>query len=219
MLYLSIIAYILLVIVLIITRINNKEIISLLSKTGLSIILIIFIVEISYLGNRMNMWISLSVIFSSTADIFLGIQKIEKKAKYLFYIALVLVAGSQIMLFTYSVVLTTFNIYSIPIAILINSMLYYFFSKKCKMEKMQKYAMVYGFVFLLLIMNIIFNISIFKSNDLIYVMAIILYWISDIILFIQKFIAEKNKNILDGMNKLISYTAQILFVLYMIKRK
>ena len=192
---------------LIATRIRNADKLSLLPKTLLSVSLMVLVI-ISLSNEKMVM---LSIMFSSVADIFLGIHRIEKKSSYLFYIALILVTCSQICLLISSIHLTKFNMYSIFLAIIMDLILYYSFAKKCEMGNMQKISMIYSYIFLLVVSNVIFNI---EKLELIYVFAVLVYWISDIVLFVQKFIAKESKNLLDGINKIMYYTAQMLFVLY-----
>lgn len=79
------------------------------------------------------------------------------------------------------------------------------------MNSMQNISMIYAYIFLLLVSNVILNV---RNLNVIYIIAVILYWISDIILFIQKFISKNNKDILDGINKMMYYIAQMLFVIY-----
>ena len=210
MLYVSLILYILMVISLIVTRVYNKDKLSLFVKTVLSIILITSVVVIS----SSQRWIMISIMFSSIADIFLGIHRIEKGSSYLFYMVLFLVVCSQVCILISSIHLTRFNYYSIILAIIMNFTLYFSFAKACKMGKMQNLSMIYSFIFLLIVDNVLLNIH---QLDSIYIAAIILYFVSDIVLFIQKFISKSSKTVLDGINKLMYYTAQILFVLYILK--
>lgn len=210
MIYMGLLLYCLTVVFLIATRIRNADKLSLLSKTLLSVSLIVLAI-ISSSSEKMVM---LSIVFSSVADIFLGIHRIEKKSSYLFYIALIWVTCSQICLLVSSINLTKFNVYSIFLAIILNLILYCSFAKKCEMGNMQKISMIYSYIFLIVVLNVIFNI---EKLELIYILAILLYWISDIILFAQKFIAKESKEILDAINKVMYYTAQMLFVLYIQK--
>ena len=195
------------VMALIFTRVCNMNKISLIIKTALSMFLIILVMTLSSKENV----IMISIMFSSVADIFLGIHRIEKKSTYLFYIALSLVTLSQICLLISSIQLAGFNIYSVILAIIMNLILYYAFKRNCKMNSMQNISMIYAYIFLLLVSNVILNV---RNLNVIYIIAVILYWISDIILFIQKFISKNNKDILDGINKMMYYIAQMLFVIY-----
>ena len=116
------------VMALIFTRVCNMNKISLIIKTALSMFLIILVMTLSSKENV----IMISIMFSSVADIFLGIHRIEKKSTYLFYIALSLVTLSQICLLISSIQLAGFNIYSVILAIIMNLILYYAFKRNCK---------------------------------------------------------------------------------------
>lgn len=207
-LYISI--YSIIVIMLILTRVYNVDRISLIVKTILSIILIISTIT----SPSSESMIMISIILSAIADIFLGIHRIEKKSTYLFYIALIIVTASQICMLISSIQLSKFNKYSIILAIIMNIILYYSFEKKCTMETMQKISMIYAYVFLLVVSNVILNASVLNTT---YFVAVFLYWISDIVLFVNKFIAKKNEILFDGINKIMYYMAQLLFVLYIQK--
>ena len=64
------------VMALIFTRVCNMNKISLIIKTALSMFLIILVMTLSSKENV----IMISIMFSSVADIFLGIHRIEKKS-------------------------------------------------------------------------------------------------------------------------------------------
>lgn len=74
MIYMGLLLYCLTVVFLIATRIRNADKLSLLCKTLLSVSLIVLAI-ISSSNEKMVM---LSIVFSSVADIFLGIHRIEK---------------------------------------------------------------------------------------------------------------------------------------------
>ena len=209
MMNMGIIIYYLIVIILILTRTYNKERMSVFVKTVLSIILI----SVAILSSSNEKWILIAIMFSAITDIFLAIYKIEKKS-YLFYIAVILVTCSQLCLLVSSKYLAGFNYYSIFCAILINFGLYIIFSKIGKMKLMQKLSMIYSFIFLILVSNVIINI---KYLNGIYLISIILYWISYVVLYLQKFIITKHKKMLDGINKVLYYTAQLLMIIYILK--
>lgn len=211
MLYFELAIYSFIVILLILTRSYSLDKISLIVKTVLSMILI----TLTIISSSKESMIMMSIMFSAIADIFLGIHRIEKQSSYLFYIALILVTFSQVCLLISSIQLTKFNVYSIILAIIMNLILYYSFKNNCKMGNMQKISMIYAYLFLLVVSNVILNA---KSLNITYIIAIFLYCVSDIVLFVQKFISKKNKTLLDGINKIMYYTAQILFVLYIQKQ-
>lgn len=74
MIFTSLLLYCLTVVFLIATRIRNTDKLSLLPKTLLSVSLMVLVI-ISLSNEKMVM---LSIMFSSVADIFLGIHRIEK---------------------------------------------------------------------------------------------------------------------------------------------
>ena len=113
-----------------------------------------------------------------------------------------------------AIVMADFNVFSVLLALVLNAILCYIFSKKCSMRTMQKVSMIYAYVFMLVVSNVILNAS---KLSLIFIVATIVYWFSDIVLFVQKFISKNTKVLLDVINKIMYYSAQILFVMYIYK--
>lgn len=154
--------------------------------------------------------IIVGLFFNSIGDIYLGLTKIDtEKFDFSFYTALLIISMSQILYLSASIRLGTFSFYTLGVSFLIILLAFFMFRKTILVNMKAKLALLYALPLTFVFINSIFNIYKYSEKTIIYFsVGVIMYWISDFILFIIKFKINDVK--LDALNKVLYYSAQLV---------
>lgn len=199
--------------ILIYTRVKDKPKIGLICKSILGILFITMSLILVYdkkFADLSGLLIIFALLCNAIGDIFLGLCKVDtENNNYYFYFAVIVIAMAQTAYLFVSVELTRFNLLSLPLALAAVLIMYIINNKKYKLSKQAIIGLLYSVVLTTATFNAALNIS--KSAGtkfFIFACGMILYWVSDIILFVVKF-AKKSKA-LDVTNKILYYAAQLV---------
>lgn len=198
---------------LIYSRWKDMHKLGLINKTVLGILFVtlsLLLASYNRIFYTFELLIVLGLFCNSIGDIFLGMCKIEKKNKDLyFYLALIIITISQIVYLFASIQLARFNLGSLVIALFIVILSYFMFNKVTNDKTKARFAFIYAYPLTIVMINSLINVvKISHSKLFMFTIGVILYWLSDCILFIIKF--KDNNRILDTINKLFYYTAQLI---------
>lgn len=205
--------YVIVLSILIYTRLKDKHKVGLICKSVLGMLFItmsLFLLYDKKFADLTSLLIIFALLCNAIGDIFLGLCKVNtENNNYYFYFAVIVVAMAQAAYLLVSVELAGFKLLSLLLALSAVLIMYIINNKKYKLSKQAITGLFYSIVLTTAAFNAALN-TYYSPGIKLYIFAcgMMLYWISDIILFVVKF-GSKSKA-LDIMNKILYYAAQIV---------
>lgn len=199
------------IIILIYSRRKQNHKLGLICKLILGVIFTLISIFVNYDQTMSIIVIILitSLLFNAFGDIMLALERIDPPQKdFYFLVALSVIGLSQVTYFIFSILLGGFNPLTLLISALITFIIGIVNREKFKNSVKMKVVLLYTYLFTLLTVNSIYNVFINQSYEvLIFGFGILLYWLSDLVLFRLKF--SKYTFGLDVVNKALYYSGQL----------